>query len=103
MLSFVLVLALAWGVMFALILHYVPIGRFMVRRYTWLTLVIGIGVDMFLISLMLPLAEWLVVVGIITASSMGMIGRSLAVDSDEMKTLLESLDTPDAPQTDRRQ
>jgi len=101
MVPFVLILALIWGIGFALFLHYVPIGRFMVRKHTWLTLVIGIGVDLALMWMILPLPYWLVVVGILAASSMGMIGHSLAMEEEETGQLLEVL--KNAPQTDRRQ
>lgn len=101
MLPFVLVLALIWGIGFALFLHYVPIGRFMVRRHTWLTLVIGIGVDLALMWMILPLPYWLVMAGILAASSIGMIGHSLAMESEESEQLLEVL--RNAAQTDHRQ
>jgi len=100
MLSFVLFLALGWGVMFALMLHYVPIGRHIVLKHTWLAVVIGVGVDLALMSLILPLPYWLAVAAIIAASSIGMIARSLAIESQESERLMGVLN---APQTDRRQ
>ena len=100
MLPFVLILALIWGIAFALFLHYVPIGRFIVVKYTWLAVVIGIGVDMALALVILPLPQWLIVVGIITASSFGLIGRSIAMDSEESDRLMGVLNDP---KTERRQ
>ena len=100
MLPFVLILAFIWGIAFALFLHYVPIGRHIVTKHTWLAVVIGVGVDLALIWLILPLLYWLVVVGIITASSFGVIGRSIAMDSKESDRLMGVLNDP---KTERRQ
>ncbi len=100
MLPFVLILALMWGIGFALFLHYVPIGQFIVIKYTWLAVAIGIGVDLGLALVILPLDQWLIVVGIITASSFGLIGRSIAMDSKESDRLMGVLNDP---KTERRQ
>jgi len=71
------VLALIWGIIWAAVLQFSQLGRFLAARRTWLTVVIGIGADLVLLRLMLKLSDWLRVVGIVALSSVGIIGRSV--------------------------
>lgn len=41
-----LVLAVIWGGIWAVTLQYVPLGRFLAARRTWLTVVVGVGGDL---------------------------------------------------------
>jgi len=100
MLPFVLVLALIWGIVFALFLQFVPLGRFLARKRAWIATIIGVGVDLILIFIILPFEHWLIITGIIAASSIGIICRNLANEWHEWSRLME---IGDAPQTDRRQ
>jgi hypothetical protein len=84
-------LALFWGVSFAIFLQFTPAGRFLVRRRTWLAVVIGVGVDLVLMVTLLPLETWLMVVGVVGASSVGVILRSLFNEwMDEREALTAS-------------
>jgi len=68
-----------WGVGWALTLQHTHLGRFWARERTWLTVVIGVGVD-------LAIAfggDWWTVVVVIAASSLGVISRSLLNESSE--------------------
>lgn len=69
MLFFAIVLALIWGVVFALFLQRTAWGRFLALRRTWIAVVLGVGVDLLIIISVIPFDAWLVVCGIITASS----------------------------------
>lgn len=71
------VLALFWGMIWAILLQVTPIGRYLVRRRTWLTVVIGVGIDLFIILLIVPISVWLQIVAIFAASSITIIARSL--------------------------
>ena len=82
-LSTVLLLAGVWGVVWALFLQYHPWGQWLAVRRTWLTVVAGVGVDLALLATVLDLATWLTVAGVIAASSIGIIARSIANERSE--------------------
>src|SRR5574341_46045 len=82
-----LILALIWGAIWALFLQTYH-GRFLAARLTWLSVVIGIGVDLLILLLVVPLAEWLIVGGVIAASSLSIIARSLINESHDQRALL---------------
>jgi hypothetical protein len=69
-------LGAGWGLVWALCLQTVP-GRFLAARFTWLAVAIGIFVDMFIALLVVPVETWLAVMGIIGASAVAIVGRSL--------------------------
>lgn len=71
------ILALLWGALWALFLQLHPWGRWLALRRTWLTVVVGVGVDLALLLLILDAHTWATVVAIIAASSIGVIVRSL--------------------------
>lgn len=66
-------LAFAWGIGFATYLETNRHGQFLVSERTWLTVVIGIGVDL----LIAYPGDWWTVLTVIAASSVGIIARSL--------------------------
>jgi hypothetical protein len=71
------ILALIWGLLWALALQYVPLGRFLAVRRSWLAVVIGVAVDLLLLRPVLSQSNWLQVASVLGASSVGMILRSL--------------------------
>ena len=71
------ILALLWGALWALFLQLHPWGRWLAVKRTWLTVVVGVGVDLALLLLILDAHTWATVVAIIAASSIGVIVRSL--------------------------
>lgn len=73
----VLFLALFWGVIWACCLQFAPLGRYLAARRTWLTVVIGVGVDLLILALMLEPAQLLRVAAVIACSSIGIIARSV--------------------------
>lgn len=79
----VLLLAAVWGVVWALFLQHHPWGQWLAVRRTWLTVVAGVGVDLALLATVLDLATWLTVAGVIAASSVGIIARSIANERRE--------------------
>lgn len=81
--STVLLLAVVWGVLWALFLQYHGWGQWLAVRRTWLTVVIGVGVDLALLAALLDLAAWLTTAAIIAASSVGIIVRSIANERHE--------------------
>ena len=65
--------ALFWGIMLAVFLQYVRIGKFIAEQRTWLSVVLGIGGDL----LIAWQAEWLEICVIISLSAVGMVWRSV--------------------------
>lgn len=74
--------ALLWGIVFALFLQHVRLGQFWVERRTWLTVVIGVGVDL-LISFG---GDWFTVSAVISFSAVPIILRSLNNEERREKT-----------------
>jgi len=77
------VLAAVWGMVWALFLQFSQIGQFLAVKRTWLTVVIGVGVDLLIALLVVPWAYWLPFVVIIALSSIGLIVRSLYNEKTE--------------------
>jgi hypothetical protein len=90
-LVFALLLALVWGVLWAGFLQLTTVGAWMASRRTWLTVVIGVGVDVLLFALVLDLKSWLMTLAIMGASSVGIIARSLHNEARSERTLAERL------------
>jgi hypothetical protein len=66
-----------WGIIWALVLQLTTWGQFLALKRTWLTVVIGLGVDLLILFPLLPLDRWLLVLAVIALSSIGIIARSL--------------------------
>jgi len=86
--SLVLLLALIWGFVLAPLLQYVPLGRFLAARRTWITVVIGVGVDLALLALVLAPDTWLLIAAVVGLSSIGIIRRSLVKEYEDHNALL---------------
>lgn len=72
-----LILAAFWGIVWALCLQFTEWGRWLALRRTWLTVVIGVGVDLLIVGLVVNAEAWLRVCSIVAVSSLGIIFRSL--------------------------
>jgi len=72
-----LCLGTVWGALWAVFLQWHTWGQWLVVRRTWLTVVIGVGVDLLLLLLVLDWHTWAQVAAIIAVSSIGIIVRSL--------------------------
>ncbi len=86
---FGLALGIIWGIVWALFLQRTYAGRFMAARLTWLSVVIGIGVDLIIAFFVVPFEAWIRIAAIITLSSIGIIVRSLLNDSSDHRALIE--------------
>jgi hypothetical protein len=87
-----LVLAAGWGFAWARFLN-TEYGTWLARRRTWITVVIGLGVDLLLLPLILDLTEWLFVAAVIGASSIGIVWRSLRHEHDDEENAWHALET----------
>ena len=72
-----LIFALVWGVFWASFLQFTRAGQWLAIRRTWITVVVGVGVDLGIMVLVLDWHTWWRVVSIITVSSLPIIARSL--------------------------
>lgn len=93
--AFGILLGLAWGIAYAAFLQFTSIGRYIVERVTWLSVVIGVGGDLLIAG---PFVGWPVVLAvgaIIGASSIGIIARSLIHYRDDHDAFLRILDHED--------
>ncbi len=85
---FTLFLALIWGGVWAAFLQFVPLGRFLAQKRTWITVVVGVGGDLLIASLVVPWDVWKWFALIVACSSLGIIARSLFNEWDEWKGIL---------------
>ena len=85
--------ALVWGVAWALFLQRSALGRWMSARRTWITVVVGIGVDLLLAKIVMEWSEWVTVVAVIALSSVGIITRALWNEWSGSQAVLQRLDS----------
>jgi len=85
----VCVLAFIWGAVWARYLQFNEMGQFLAQKRTWLTVVIGIGVDLLLLLPVIPRRTWFKIFTVIGFSSLAIIFRSLW---NELRELLETVD-----------
>ena len=76
-------LGAAWGCIWAATLQWTPWGRWLAIRRTWLSVVIGVGVDLAILLPLLGPDLWWQMATVIAASSVGVIARSLANEHRE--------------------
>lgn len=76
-------LAFVWGIVWAVFLQYHRYGQWLAIRRTWLTVVVGVGVDLALLLLVLDVHTVAQVAVVVAASSLGIIVRSLVNEHKE--------------------
>lgn len=89
-------LALIWGILWALLLQRSPWCAFLATKRTWITVVIGVGVDHIIALLLLrstsdAVQMWYRTAIIITLSSLGIIARSLYNEWTQEQETLDAL------------
>jgi len=76
-------LGLFWGAVWAAFLEWIPFGRFLVKRRTWITVVVGVGGDLAIALGTVDFEAWQQVTLIVAASALPIILRSLLHESGE--------------------
>jgi hypothetical protein len=71
------IIAVVWGAIWALCLQCTQWGRWLALHRTWLTVVVGVGVNLAILCFVLPRNLWLRVAEVFALSSIGIILRSL--------------------------
>ena len=84
-------LALAWGIAYALALEKVAFLRWLVDKRTWITVVIGVGVDLALAFFIVPFEWWWRVALVVVLSAMGIIARSIYLERAEWQELMRTV------------
>lgn len=69
--------ALCWGIVLAVLIQYWSYGKFVAAERTWLSVVVGVGVDL----LIAWRSSWEVTCTVIILSSLGIIFRSVVNES----------------------
>ncbi len=73
-----LLLAGIWGTLYALWLQRTRSGAFLAARMTWLSVVIGVGVNLLIALLVIDAQTWLVLVVLFFVSGIPVIIRSIS-------------------------
>ena len=89
MLPFWLLIALIWGGIWAAVLQWTVFGRFIAHKRTWLSVVVGIGVDLLILLAIIPFGVWVLVVSVIALSSVAIIFRSLYNELRETREVID--------------
>ena len=83
------VAAVIWGVMWAWFLQVSFHGRFLAARMTWLSVVVGVGIDLVILYFVLPFEAWLQVCLVVAGSSIAIIIRSLVNEARDTRKYLQ--------------
>jgi Kef-type K+ transport system membrane component KefB len=70
------------------VLQCTKFGQFLATKRTWLTVVIGVGIDLLLGLWVVNFEDWLKLLLVITLSSIGIISRSLMNEERETKRVI---------------
>lgn len=70
-------LAGIWGSVYAVWMQRTHAGAFISARYTWLSVVIGVGVTLLIALIVIDIHTWLVLVALFAASGTPIVIRSL--------------------------
>lgn len=85
-------IAFVWGAIWSSFLQWNHFGRFLAEKRTWLTVVIGIGVDLLLTLPLVPRRFWVKIFTVIAVSSLPIILRSLANEWDELMETIRGIE-----------
>jgi len=82
-----LVLWIVWGMFWAIVLQTHP-GKFLAARFTWFTVVVGVGVDLLIARLIIPSDYWLPLLAGVGLSSVPVIVRSLFNEFQDYRLMI---------------
>lgn len=82
------ILAFVWGGVWAAFLQWTKIGQYLAFKRTWITVVVGVGIDLLIMLLILPLKYWILVASVICFSSVLIIVRSILLETNEHQEIL---------------
>jgi len=80
-------LAAIWGASYALFIQRTEMGRTLAKSTTWLSVVIGVGIDLLIALPIIPRSAWNTLAKIVMASSIGIIARSLVNELHAIRTV----------------
>ena len=85
-------LGFIWGTLWVLFLKCTEAGRFLALRRTWITVVVGVGGDLFILLPLLSFPLWLLILAVLFTSSVPIIAGSLIDElreDQEMETIID--------------
>lgn len=86
-----IVLGLLWGCIWGAYLQYTKKGQWLVNAHTWLATVIGVGGNLIIALLFIPLHLWTLLFGVFAVSSLPLIARSLTNEHRESEDFFNDL------------
>ena len=78
-----------WGVGYGMFLWLSPVGRWLRLRRTWLSVVIGVGMDLLIVLMAVDVAAWLVMVGVVASSGLGVVAMALGGEYEDHRELMD--------------
>lgn len=90
------ILAFFWGGIWAAFLQFTRAGQFLAAKRTWITVVVGLGLDLLILLLVLPWQIWLQVFFVIVFSAVLIILRSLVNEYRENEEIIDVLTKEDS-------
>lgn len=88
-------LAFVWGAVWASFLQFNRFGRWLALKRTWLTVVVGVGVDLLIVHRLVSTEAWARIVRVIAWSSLPIILRSLLNELSEALEVFSGFKNPD--------
>jgi hypothetical protein len=86
-----MILGVVWGGVWATWLHLHPTGKWMRRKRTWLTVVVGVGVDFFIAFCFVPWECFWPVAAIVGLSGIPIIAWCLGNEQREDEELIDGI------------
>jgi hypothetical protein len=96
-----LFLAVIWGAIYAAFLQFTTLGRWMCNRRTYITVIVGIGIDFAIMLLVIPVEYVLTAFVVVGLSAVGIVIRSILNELSEHREL-ESINASPAHERDQR-
>lgn len=86
-----IILGAIWGVIWGSYLQFTRTGQWLASSRTWITVVVGVGMNLLISLLFLPVSLWLHLIGLFAISSFPIILRSLHNERRETETIFNAL------------
>ena len=78
-----------WGIGWAMFLWMSAVGRWLRLRRTWLTVVVGVGMDLLIVRMAVDVAAWLVMVGVVACSGQGVVAMAWGGEYGDHRELMD--------------
>jgi membrane-anchored glycerophosphoryl diester phosphodiesterase (GDPDase) len=86
-----MLLGLIWGSVWAWFLQFTKAGKNLIKYHNWIAVVVGVGGNLLITLLFLPLQLWNLVIGLFALSAVPIIARSLANEQRPFEEYFDDL------------